>query len=299
MRNLSVIKGVYQGNGLTRRFVIPFEYTDTSQICVTITTYSEGDYTYRVLASTDYTIDTVAKEIIYPTSEMAEPIPSSQYLTVWRDTDLLQLMDLTNQGAAWPDSIEAALDKLTQIVQELNEGLSRSLKVDIGDPQTPEQKLLDMQDYVLAAASSAYDASASASRAGQAAEAAAVNEANAADSAEEAEGWAGVASSNAAKAEVAAVSAQAYSAPAWDSMTTYHAGEVVSYTDGNSYRAIADSEGIVPTDEDYWTKITNYVGDDYWMLDMSGYIIPNPDYNHSLRWEYDSNGYIVPINNVV
>jgi len=170
MRNLSVIKGIYQGNGVTRRFAIPFEYNDTAQIFVTVTTYDDGDYTYRVLDNTEFTIDEDSVEIVYPKSADDTPISNSQYLTVWRDTDLLQLIDLTNQGAAWPDSIEGSLDKLHQIVQELAEGLSRALKVDIGDPQTPDEKLIAIQDYVLAAAESSRSASASEASAQRSAE---------------------------------------------------------------------------------------------------------------------------------
>jgi hypothetical protein len=220
-------------------------------------------------------------------------------LTVWRDTDLLQLMDLTNQGAAWPDSIEASLDKLHQIVQELAEGLSRSLKVDIGDPQTPDEKLVAIQDYVLAAAESSRSASASEASAQRAAEAATGAAEVAVDAAEDAEGWASMASANAAKAEQAAVSAQAYSAPAWESDKEYVTDDVVTYIDGSSYRAIADSTGIIPTDTDYWTKVTSYVGDDYWIMDARGYIVPNSNPTYSGRWAIDEDGYIVPINNQI
>jgi hypothetical protein len=80
---------------------------------------------------------------------------------------------------------------------------------------------------------------------------------------------------------------------------TYHAGDVVTYVDGSSYRAIADTTGNVPTDTTYWTKVTSYVGDDYWILDAAGYIVPNPTPTYSGRWEYDSDGYLVPINNQI
>lgn len=297
MRNLDVIKGVYRGNGLATNWSIPFEYTDTSQICVTLTTYADGDYTYEIISASDYTINTGAQTVTYPKS--GDPITSDQYITVWRSTDLLQLMDLTNQGGAWPESIEASIDKLTQIVQELMEGLSRTLKVNIGDPETPEKKLLDMQDYVLSAASSAIDASASASSANQAAEAAAASKAAAATSEGNAEGWADIATANAALAQKAAESAAAYSAPAYDNDETYRAGDVVTYIDGNTYRALGDTTGNIPTDTTYWTQVTTYVGDDYWIMDAAGYIVPNSNPTYSGRWEYDDDGYLVPINNAV
>jgi hypothetical protein len=184
-------------------------------------------------------------------------------------------------------------------VQELAEGLSRSLKVDIGDPQTPDEKLVAIQDYVLAAAESSRSASASEASAQRSAEAAATSEANAAESEQNAEGWSEVASINAGKAEQAAVSAQAYSAPMWESDKEYVTDDVVTYIDGSSYRAIADNTGIIPTNTTYWTKVTSYVGDDYWIMDAAGYIVPNPNPTYSGRWEYDSDGYLVPINNQI
>jgi hypothetical protein len=253
----------------------------------------------------DYYVDAVAKTVTYPgyapgqaPAEESQPpvLPVTSTITIYRDTDVTQLTDLGNKYPL-PD-IENMSDKLTEIIQELMETLARAVKVPIGDPKNPDERLTDLQNYVKNAAASALEAGNREASAQRAAEAAATSEANAADAAEEAEGWAGVASTNAAKAEQAAVSAQAYSAPPYDNDTTYHAGDVVTYTDGSSYRAVQDTTGNIPTDTTYWTKVTSYVGDDFWVLDAAGYIVPNSNPTYSGRWAIDGDGYIVPINNV-
>lgn len=303
MINNTDTKVSYQGNGLTKVFPFSFPFIDKSYIKVALYD-SLTDTTENLTA--DYYVDEVAKTVTYPgyapgqePAEESQPpvLPETSTITIYRNTDITQLTDL---GEKYPlPDIENMSDKLTEIIQELVETLARAVKVPIGDPKSPDEKLTDLQEYVKSAAASALEAGVREAAAQQAAEAAAISETNAADSAEDAEGWAGVASTNAAKAEAAAVSAQAYSAPPYDNDTTYHAGDVVTYTDGSSYRAIADTTGNLPTDTTYWTKITSYVGDDFWVLDAAGYIVPNSNPTYSGRWAIDDDGYIVPINNQV
>lgn len=324
MRNLDVIKGIYRGNGVNRNWTIPFEYNDTSQICVTLTTYADGDYTYEVIDSADYTINTGAQTVTYPKTGI-DPISSSQYVTVWRATDLLQLMDLTNQGGAWPETIEASVDKLHQIVQELSEGLSRTLKVDIGDPETPEQKLLDLQTYVAETAASAAAAAESADDAAGSANAAAASAAAAADSAAESENQAHAAAEYSASAHYSAESADAaamraaasqaaslanlvsraesavaainaYAVPPWDANTVYSYPAVVSYTDGQTYRCIGENvpAGTAPPSSQLWMRITTRGGDDFWEIDAWGCYMPAENPTASYSWELDENGCIMP-----
>ena len=303
MVNNKDTKVSYKGNGQTTVFPFSFPFIKGEYIHVAI--YDALTDT-TVTLTKDYYVDTVAKTVNYPgyppgqePAEALRPpvLPATSTITIYRETDIDQLTDL---GEKYPlPQIEAMSDKLTEILQEQQETLGRAVTVPVGDPKTPEERWTDMQDFVHAAADSANNAALSEASAQRAAEAAASSEANAADSAEEAEGWAGVASTNAAKAEQAAVSAQAYSAPPYDNDTEYHAGDMVTYTNGSSYRAIQDTTGNLPTDTTYWTKVTSYVGDDYWILDAAGYIVPNSNPTYSGRWEYDDDGYLVPINNAV
>lgn len=313
----------YRGDGQTVNFPFSFPFYAPEYICVKILDETTGEVTKL---DSDYYVDAAGSKVVYPGYEPGtEPpeadqppkLPETSTLTIYRNTEISQLVEL---GEKFPlPVIEGALDKITEILQELNSGISRSLKVDETSTVTPDeqmQHLLNIADDAIAAATAAAisesSAALSASNAYNSAETAANNAnlaiaaqgaattsaENAANSAAAAEGAAGIAATNAANAEQSAISARAYSAPDWDVGTAYTAGDVVTYVDGSSYRCIADCTGVVPTDTSYWAKITSYLGDDFWLVDGSGYIVPNEAPTYSGRWSIDVSGYIIPINNV-
>ena len=302
MVNNRDIKVSYRGDGQNTVFPFSFPFIKSEYIHVAI--YDELTKT-TVILEDNYYVDAVAGNVIYPgwpngeepaESERPPILPATSILTVFRKTDVDQLTDL---GTKFPlPQIEAMADKLTEIIQEQEEKFDRTLMSEIGDPTTPAEKIEEMQGYVAASAANAQYAAESATNAAASATSAAASADSASTSAQSAQDWAGVATNRANAAEQSALSAKAYSAPDWNAGTAYTAGEVVSYIDGNSYRCIADCTGIVPTNTAYWTKITAYVGDDFWLLDAAGYIVPNTNPTYSGRWVIDGSGYIVPINNV-
>lgn len=128
----TTVQKTYEGNGVTNMWPIPFSYESASQIRVLITTNSIE----TAIPSSDYTVNESSKSILYPKS--GSPITADTMITIYRDTAITQEIDLTNQGGAWPETIEAGLDKLTEIAQELNEIVSRCLKVKISSGDDPE-----------------------------------------------------------------------------------------------------------------------------------------------------------------
>lgn len=299
MVNNTDTKVAYKGNGITKTFPFSFPFFDKSYIHVAI--YDSLTGTTTKLTS-DYYVDEIAKTVTYPgyapgqapAEELQPPVlPATSTITIYRETEKSQLVDL---GEKYPlPDIERMADKLTELIQEQTETLERAVKVPIGDPKSPEEKLTDLQNYVSAAAGSAIDASASASRAGQAAESAATSAANAAESERLAGGYADTASDAASRAEDSAISARAYNAPDYDNETTYQVGDVVTYTDGNSYRALQETTGNEPPNIIYWQQVTDYVGDNFFEIDEYGYIVPMDSPSHSRYWRIDQDGYIVPI----
>ncbi|MBQ1808652.1 MAG: hypothetical protein IIZ87_03885, partial [Selenomonas sp.] len=117
-------------------------------------------------------MDSTARTVTYPgyppgqaPAEQNRPpvLPSTSYITIYRQTDIDQLIDL---GDKYPlPDIESMSDKLTEILQEHDESLARAIKVPIGDPETPEQKYLNMQTYVAETKASAAASAASAAAA--------------------------------------------------------------------------------------------------------------------------------------
>lgn len=139
MRNSTVVKAIYNGNGVTRRWDIPFEYLDTSEIEVILTTVVDDINVEEHIPANEYTIDTSSGEVIYPADMSVAPVEEGKKVTIHRVTDLYQESDYTNQGALWPESVEASFDKVHQILQEHQEGIDRSVKVDITGNDDPQQ----------------------------------------------------------------------------------------------------------------------------------------------------------------
>ena len=328
MVNNSDTKVSYRGNGQTTVFPFTFPFIKGEYIHAAI--YDETTKETVVLTS-DYYVDTVARTVTYPgyppgqePAEALRPpiLPATKFITIYRQTDVDQLTDL---GAKYPlPQIEAMSDKLTEILQEQKETLDRTVKVAIGDPETPEQKWLDMQTYVsetaasaTAAANSAAAAAASETNAANSARAAALSEQSAAanqTTALNAAGNAEAAATAANEAVQTATSAMAttagnvaecerivgtlaaYDVPAWNAATVYSYPDVVAYTDGQTYRCIGENvpAGTAPLHSTAWVPLTVRGGDDFFEIDMMGNIQPREYPTVSATWELDSDGNIQP-----
>lgn len=147
-------KNVYQGNGVTRNWPITFPYiqgTAANDIKVYLTQTGGAD----VLLTSNYTVDAVGGQVVYPTiASGLDPISSAYTITLIRVMDKLQSTTLSNQGAFNSSVIESALDKLTMEVQEIAEGQSRTIQYPVS--QTPSSTLTtDFLNTVTALASAA------------------------------------------------------------------------------------------------------------------------------------------------
>ena len=271
MVNNGETKVIYKGDGKTKVFPYTFAAIDVDTVKVAI--YDETTDMERILTK-DYYVDAVAKTVTYPgyapgqePAESQQPgvLQKMQRLIIYRETPLDQLQDL---GAKYPlPIVEAISDKLTMIVQELKEQVDRSVKNSISGAKTVGEYMKEIDN----------------------------NSKTPLKSAAASAGWNEMAAANARVAEKAALSAAVYSAPEWQEAAAYKAGDIVTYTDGNTYRAIADSTDILPTDAAYWTRVNTYVGDNFFRIDEAGYIVPTEAPTYSGFWTLDTEGYIVPI----
>ena len=109
------------GNGLTTAFPTTFVF-DTSSDLVVILTGTNGTDTAQII-TTHYTVTGGSGST--GTVTMVTPPASGEYLTIYRDTGLTQELDLVENDQLPAETLEAAFDKLTYIVQELKEDLSR------------------------------------------------------------------------------------------------------------------------------------------------------------------------------
>lgn len=157
----TTVKVTYNGNGSTRTFSIPFVLLSASNLRVVLmdAAGTETDIT------ANYSLSDALDSITYPTVESGlDPVPSGSKLTLVRVTPATQEIDLHSHTSLNAEELESGYDKLTLLVQELKEQLSRAVKFAIGatSTKTAEEFLADIQEAEEQAASAAVDAAASA-----------------------------------------------------------------------------------------------------------------------------------------
>lgn len=134
----SSVGSTYTCNGVTTAFAIPFQYQLVSEIKVYLIEIATGIATLQVL-TTDYTF---TPNPTAPTGISMLIAPSALYkLRIERSTALSQLLDLVNNSAFPADDAEAAIDKIVQMIQEVNYQLGLSLKLPMADGGTVDARL--------------------------------------------------------------------------------------------------------------------------------------------------------------
>jgi hypothetical protein len=126
---------VYNGNGSTTVFPFAFKVQSSADLVVVFTDATGTDSTLSpsVYSATGFGQD-AGGSVTYPLS--GSPIATGTRLTIYRQVSPTQPTSISNQGAMWPAVIEAALDRLTFIVQYFLDGLSRALVISPTDGGT-------------------------------------------------------------------------------------------------------------------------------------------------------------------
>lgn len=238
----------YRGNGSNRVFPITFPFTDDDYVCVRIANDETGEV--RELTS-DFLVDNIANTVTYPgwatgqeppVADQPAVLTSDETITIYRKTEISQLTEL---GIKFPlPQIERALDKVTNILQEHDEAIVRSVKVDISSEEEAgyyyEQMMVAANNAVesaTAAAGSATSAANSASAAASSETAAAISATNASDSASAAAASALSASNSATSAGTSATNAAASESVAGNAATSATASASAAATSAESASA--------------------------------------------------------------
>jgi hypothetical protein len=117
--------GPYNGNGSTTVFAYDFKALDEAHIVVTLTS-SAGVEATKTL-TTHYSVSGVGTDGGGNITMVTAPA-SGELLTITRDVPKTQLVDLQNRGGVAPTTLETMSDRLTQITQDIDEVLARTLK---------------------------------------------------------------------------------------------------------------------------------------------------------------------------
>jgi hypothetical protein len=123
----------YQGNGATTSFPYNFYVAAAGYLVVSITNNNVNPAVTTILSSSQYSVSGIGNgavgsgtqpggTVTYPVS--GNPLGTGWTITIQRIVPFQQGTSLTNQGAFYPNVVEAALDYLTMLTQQLQAGTS-------------------------------------------------------------------------------------------------------------------------------------------------------------------------------
>jgi hypothetical protein len=126
------VAGPFDGNDSTVSFPFTFKVFDSDEVRVVAET---GAIETDLELGTDYTVVLNADQNAAPGGSvvLAAPLPTGTRLTLTSALEMLQPVDLTNQGGFYPRVINSALDRLTILLQQLASVVSRTLKFPLSD----------------------------------------------------------------------------------------------------------------------------------------------------------------------
>lgn len=132
MINTSVNRVLYKGDGTNTAFPISFPFLDKKDI--TVARVNKDNET--TVLKEDYFIDDTSRTVHFPgyppgeekpEEERPQILQNGERLLIYRSITINQESSL---GNVWPfDVIEDALDKITMIIQDLNEKQKRSIQI--------------------------------------------------------------------------------------------------------------------------------------------------------------------------
>lgn len=121
------------GNGSATDFSYDFYIPDADSVYVVLYNTVTGERTVLNDAEFDITGlgDPAFGEVTYPL--VGDPISSDYWLIVVRQVDYVQDLNIPNQSTFYPEVLEAKLDDLVMMVQQLAEVQSRTIRAVEGD----------------------------------------------------------------------------------------------------------------------------------------------------------------------
>lgn len=128
---------IFNGNSVTTAFPFTFKVFEAADLLV-VQADANGVETVLTL-TTDYTVSLNSNQNSNPggTVTLVTALPTGETMVITSELDLLQSVDLTNQGGFYPRVINDALDRLTIISQQLQEQVDRSAKLPITSSDDP------------------------------------------------------------------------------------------------------------------------------------------------------------------
>lgn len=132
----------YTGNGVATAFPYTFLIPTEEEVIVSVFDTVTG--ITSVLDAADYSISGIGQVaggvVNYPL--VGSPLPATKNIAIQRNVDYTQVTSISNQGGFHPDVLETQLDRIVMQIQQLKEGLDRSVKVGVAGGVTDLDELL-------------------------------------------------------------------------------------------------------------------------------------------------------------
>ena len=223
--------GPFLGNGTAASFPFGFKVFEADD--VKVVQADAGGVETPLTPGVDYSVTLNPEQESAPGGSVVlnTPLPDGERLAITSSMANLQPITLTNQGGFYPEIINAGLDRLTILVQQIAEQIGRAIKVNISSGQDPDELMRELLDGIRQAIDSAALAETKANEAVDSAGQAAQSEASAA----------GHAGSAAASAAVAAGHADAAAASASNASGSKTAAAGSASAAANSAQQAAES----------------------------------------------------------
>ena len=196
-------------------YAVPFALYGTGDVNVSWAAAGDTEMQTRLAPGSDYSV-TVFRDMTGGKVTLADgKVPAGATLAIESAVPLTQELDLSNTATVDTEATEGQLDRMVQMIQQLDDGLSRAVKVNATDSGTPEDLLAslykardDAQDAATAATASEQAAEGSEQAAATSASQAAASAQAAAASAEGADQSRAEAAASAAAASQSATAAR-------------------------------------------------------------------------------------------
>ena len=195
-------------------YAVPFALYGTGDVNVSWAAAGDTETQTRLAPGSDYSV-TVFRDMTGGKVTLADgKVPAGATLAIESAVPLTQELDLSNTATVDTEATEGQLDRMVQMIQQLDDGLSRAVKVNATDSGTPEDLLASLykardaaKDAATAATASEQAAEGSEQAAATSASRAAASEQAAATSAEAADQSQAEAAASAAAASQSATAA--------------------------------------------------------------------------------------------
>lgn len=148
------VSGPYTCDGSKKTFSFDFKVFAASDVSVAYGDPASVSQTTLSL-NTDFTVTLNSDQDESPGGSVTTvaPPPKGMSLSITSKVDATQEMQLTNQGGFYPTVINSECDKLTILIQQINEQVKRCVKTSTTTTMTPDE----LTQKLLSAADSAYE----------------------------------------------------------------------------------------------------------------------------------------------